>query len=95
MQYPLSTHICPTERRQGPASGSRAPLVPLKAKMSLSQGDVEPLAFRVPRDYPHSRFNKAPLAVYPPKGARSKAWLVLSTTLKIYIATGTLMIAIH
>ncbi|KAF5893015.1 ataxin-7-like protein 1 [Clarias magur] len=58
--------------RPGSASGSRAPLVPLKGKMSLSQSDVEPLPFRVPRDYPHSRFSKAPLAVYPPKGARTK-----------------------
>ncbi|XP_046729182.1 ataxin-7-like protein 1 isoform X3 [Silurus meridionalis] len=60
------------QRRQSSASGSRAPLVPLKTKMSLSQSEVEPLPFRVPRDYPHSRFSKAPLAVYPPKGARSK-----------------------
>ncbi|XP_017349894.1 ataxin-7-like protein 1 isoform X1 [Ictalurus punctatus] len=65
------------ERRHGSASGSRAPLVPLKAKMSLSQSEVEPLPFRVPRDYPHSRFNKAPLAVYPPKGARTKACVSL------------------
>ncbi|TSX44498.1 Ataxin-7-like protein 1 [Bagarius yarrelli] len=65
------------KRRHGSASGSRAPLVPLKAKMSLSQSDVEPLPFRVPRDYPQSRFNKAPLAVYPPKGARAKACVSL------------------
>lgn len=37
-------------------------------------GDTLP--FRVPKDYPHSRFSKAPLAVYPPKGARSKTWWV-------------------
>ncbi|XP_060759821.1 ataxin-7-like protein 1 isoform X3 [Neoarius graeffei] len=60
------------QRRHGSASGSRAPLVPLKAKMSVSQSEIEPLPFRVPRDYPHSRFSKAPLAVYPPKGARTK-----------------------
>ncbi|KAK3518230.1 hypothetical protein QTP70_033918 [Hemibagrus guttatus] len=65
------------QRRHGSSSGSRAPLVPLKAKMSLSQSDLEPLPFRVPRDYPHSRFNKAPLAVYPPKGARTKACVSL------------------
>lgn len=40
-----------------------------------SPGDT--LAFRVPKDYPHSRFSKAPLAVYPPKGARSKTCVSL------------------
>ncbi|XP_060745357.1 ataxin-7-like protein 1 isoform X2 [Tachysurus vachellii] len=65
------------QRRHGSSSGSRAPLVPLKDKMSLSQSDLEALPFRVPRDYPHSRFNKAPLAVYPPKGARTKACVSL------------------
>ncbi|KAL7882381.1 hypothetical protein SRHO_G00000390 [Serrasalmus rhombeus] len=53
------------QRRHGSPSSSRAPLVPMKAKMSLSQSEVESLPFRVPRDYPHSRFSKAPLAVYP------------------------------
>ncbi|KAG7260518.1 hypothetical protein CRUP_015140 [Coryphaenoides rupestris] len=28
------------------------------------------MSFRVPKDFPHSRFSRAPLAVYPPKGAR-------------------------
>lgn len=40
-----------------------------------SPGDM--LAFRVPKDYPHSRFNKAPLAVYPPKGVRTKTCVSL------------------
>ncbi|XP_072528925.1 ataxin-7-like protein 1 isoform X2 [Salminus brasiliensis] len=65
------------QRRHSSPSSSRAPLVPMKAKMSLSQSEVEPLPFRVPRDYPHSRFNKAPLAVYPPKGGRNKACVSL------------------
>ncbi|XP_036433672.1 ataxin-7-like protein 1 [Colossoma macropomum] len=65
------------QRRHGSPSSSRAPLVPMKAKMSLSQSEVEPLPFRVPRDYPHSRFSKAPLAVYPPKGGRTKACVSL------------------
>ncbi|KTF83373.1 hypothetical protein cypCar_00022448, partial [Cyprinus carpio] len=60
-------------RRHCSPSSSRTPLVPVKAKMSVGQSEVEPLPFRVPRDYPHSRFSKAPLAVYPPKGARAKA----------------------
>ncbi|XP_067284199.1 ataxin-7-like protein 1 isoform X2 [Pseudorasbora parva] len=45
--------------------------------MSAGQSEVDPLPFRVPRDYPHSRFSKAPLAVYPPKGARAKACVSL------------------
>ncbi|XP_076153180.1 ataxin-7-like protein 1 isoform X2 [Alosa pseudoharengus] len=61
------------ERRHGSPGGSRAPLVPMKPKESVSHSGVEALPFRVPRDYPHSRFSKAPLAVYPPKGARAKA----------------------
>ncbi|XP_056604920.1 ataxin-7-like protein 1 [Triplophysa dalaica] len=61
------------QRRHGSPSSSRAPLVPVKAKMSVGHSEVEALPFRVPHDYPHSRFNKAPLAVYPPKGARAKA----------------------
>ncbi|KAK1906272.1 Ataxin-7-like protein 1 [Dissostichus eleginoides] len=40
-----------------------------------SPGDT--LAFRVPKEYPHSRFSKAPLAVYPPKGARNKTCVSL------------------
>ncbi|KAI7792107.1 putative ataxin-7-like protein 1, partial [Triplophysa rosa] len=65
------------QRRHGSPSSSRAPLVPVKAKMSVGHSEVEALPFRVPHDYPHSRFNKAPLAVYPPKGARAKACVSL------------------
>lgn len=65
------------QRRHGSPSSSRAPLVPVKAKMPVGHVEVEALPFRVPRDYPHSRFNKAPLAVYPPKGARAKACVSL------------------
>lgn len=65
------------QRRHCSPSGSRTPLVPVKAKLTVSQSDGEPLAFRVPRDYPHSRFSRAPLAVYPPKGARAKACVSL------------------
>ncbi|XP_039516625.1 ataxin-7-like protein 1 isoform X2 [Pimephales promelas] len=65
------------QRRHCSPSGSRTPLVPVKAKMSAGQSEVDPLPFRVPRDYPHSRFSKAPLAVYPPKGARAKACVSL------------------
>ncbi|XP_070709959.1 ataxin-7-like protein 1 isoform X1 [Pempheris klunzingeri] len=61
---------------------SRSPLVPMKSKapavapaLAPSPGDT--LAFRVPKDYPHSRFSKAPLAVYPPKGARNKTCVSL------------------
>ncbi|TKS90692.1 YY1-associated factor 2 [Collichthys lucidus] len=61
---------------------SRSPLVPMKPKapavapaVAPSPGDT--LAFRVPKDYPHSRFSKAPLAVYPPKGARNKTCVSL------------------
>ncbi|XP_029351234.1 ataxin-7-like protein 1 [Echeneis naucrates] len=61
---------------------SRSPLLPMKPKAPAvapaaapSPGDT--LAFRVPKDYPHSRFSKAPLAVYPPKGARNKTCLSL------------------
>ncbi|KAM3587928.1 uncharacterized protein V6R79_017462 [Siganus canaliculatus] len=61
---------------------SRGPLVPMKPKapavapaVTPSPGDT--LAFRVPKDYPHSRFSKAPLAVYPPKGARNKTCVSL------------------
>lgn len=57
-------------------------MVPMKPKapavasaLAPSPGDT--LAFRVPKDYPHSRFSKAPLAVYPPKGARNKTCVSL------------------
>lgn len=66
------------QRRHGSPSTSRAPLVPMKPKEPSTHsrggggsGGAEALAFRVPRDYPHARFSKAPLAVYPPKGART------------------------
>ncbi|XP_051546728.1 ataxin-7-like protein 1 [Myxocyprinus asiaticus] len=65
------------QRRQCLPSSSRTPLVPVKGKISVGQSEVEPLPFRIPRDYPHSRFSKAPLAVYPPKGARAKACVSL------------------
>ncbi|CAL8338187.1 unnamed protein product [Arctogadus glacialis] len=55
---------------------SRGPLVPLKpgplAVTPAAPGVGGGLSFRVPKDFPHSRFSKAPLAVYPPKGVRSK-----------------------
>lgn len=66
-----------SQRRHCSPSSSRTPLVPVKAKMSAVQSEVDPLPFRVPRDFPHSRFSKAPLAVYPPKGARAKACVSL------------------
>ncbi|XP_051544587.1 ataxin-7-like protein 1 isoform X2 [Myxocyprinus asiaticus] len=65
------------QRRHCSPSSSRTPLVPVKGEMSVGQSEVEPLPFRIPRDYPHSRFSKAPLAVYPPKGARAKACVSL------------------
>lgn len=70
-----------TEKRHGSPVPSRSPLVPMKPKAPAVAPTVAPspgdtLAFRVPKDYPHSRFNKAPLAVYPPKGARNKPWWV-------------------
>ncbi|XP_029681608.1 ataxin-7-like protein 1 isoform X2 [Takifugu rubripes] len=66
------------EKRHISPVPSRSPLVPMKPKtpaVAPSPGDT--LAFRVPKDYPHSRFSKAPLAVYPPKGARSKTCVSL------------------
>ncbi|XP_047430548.1 ataxin-7-like protein 1 isoform X2 [Mugil cephalus] len=70
------------QKRHSSPVPSRSPLVPMKPKapavapaVAPSPGDT--LAFRVPKDYPHSRFNKAPLAVYPPKGARNKTCLSL------------------
>ncbi len=81
--------ICLSERRHCSPSSSRTPLVPVKAKMSVGQSEMEPLPFRVPRDYPHSRFSKAPLAVYPPKGARAKAWWVTPPPPPIFPLTNT------
>uniref|UniRef100_A0A3P9MJZ5 Ataxin-7-like protein 1 n=1 Tax=Oryzias latipes TaxID=8090 RepID=A0A3P9MJZ5_ORYLA len=70
------------EKRHSSPVPSRSPLVPMKPKapavapaVAPSTGDT--LAFRVPKDYPHSRFSKAPLAVYPPKGARNKTCVSL------------------
>ncbi|XP_070848361.1 ataxin-7-like protein 1 isoform X2 [Chaetodon trifascialis] len=70
------------EKRHISPVPSRSPLVPMKPKapavapaVAPSPGDT--LAFRVPKDYPHSRFSKAPLAVYPPKGARNKTCVSL------------------
>ncbi|XP_018540668.1 ataxin-7-like protein 1 isoform X2 [Lates calcarifer] len=70
------------EKRHSSPVPSRGPLVPMKPKapavahaVAPSPGDT--LAFRVPKDYPHSRFSKAPLAVYPPKGARNKTCVSL------------------
>ncbi|XP_070785469.1 ataxin-7-like protein 1 [Enoplosus armatus] len=69
------------EKRHVSPVPSRSPLVPMKPKAAVvpavapSPGDT--LAFRVPKDFPHSRFSKAPLAVYPPKGARNKTCVSL------------------
>ncbi|MEQ2227610.1 hypothetical protein ILYODFUR_000133 [Ilyodon furcidens] len=70
------------EKRHSSPVPSRSPVVPMKPKapavapaVTPSPGDT--LAFRVPKDYPHSRFSKAPLAVYPPKGARNKTCVSL------------------
>ncbi|XP_008277112.1 ataxin-7-like protein 1 isoform X2 [Stegastes partitus] len=70
------------QKRHSSPVPSRSPLVPMKPKapavapaVAPSPGDT--LAFRVPKDYPHSRFSKAPLAVYPPKGARNKTCVSL------------------
>ncbi|XP_034718828.1 ataxin-7-like protein 1 [Etheostoma cragini] len=66
------------QKRHGSPATSRSPLVPMKLKapaVAPSLGDT--LAFRVPKDYPHSCFSKAPLAVYPPKGARNKTCVSL------------------
>uniref|UniRef100_A0A3B1K0K3 Ataxin 7-like 1 n=1 Tax=Astyanax mexicanus TaxID=7994 RepID=A0A3B1K0K3_ASTMX len=68
-------HSKNNQRRQGSPGGSGAPLVQMKGK--VSQAEVEPLQFRVPREFPHSRFSRAPLAVYPPKGGRTKACVSL------------------
>ncbi|KAK7913607.1 hypothetical protein WMY93_013818 [Mugilogobius chulae] len=70
------------QKRHGSPLPSRSPLVPMKPKTPAVAPTVNPspgdtMAFRVPKEYPHSRFNKAPLAVYPPKGARSKTCVSL------------------
>ncbi|XP_076861655.1 uncharacterized protein atxn7l1 isoform X2 [Brachyhypopomus gauderio] len=62
------------QRRRSPPSSARAPL---KSKMAVCRSEADHVAFRVPRDYPHSRFSKAPLAVYPPKGGRPRACVSL------------------
>ncbi|XP_061770298.1 ataxin-7-like protein 1 isoform X3 [Nerophis ophidion] len=70
------------ERRHGSPVPSRSPVVLMKAKApaatpAVTSGAWDTLAFRIPKDYPHSRFSKAPLAVYPPKGARNKTCVSL------------------
>ncbi|XP_054655970.1 ataxin-7-like protein 1 isoform X2 [Dunckerocampus dactyliophorus] len=70
------------QRRHGSPVPSRSPLVLMKAKApaaapAVASGPTDALAFRIPKDYPHSRFSKAPLAVYPPKGARNKTCVSL------------------
>ncbi|XP_075967697.1 ataxin-7-like protein 1 isoform X5 [Anarhichas minor] len=61
------------EKRHGSPAPSRSLLVPMKPKApAVAPGPGDTLTFRVPKDFPHSRFSKAPLAVYPPKGARIK-----------------------
>ncbi|XP_043964477.1 ataxin-7-like protein 1 isoform X1 [Gambusia affinis] len=70
------------EKRHSSPVPSRSPLLPMKPKAPAVAPAVAPtpedsLAFRVPKDYPHSRFSKAPLAVYPPKGARNKTCVSL------------------
>ncbi|XP_023206137.1 ataxin-7-like protein 1 isoform X1 [Xiphophorus maculatus] len=70
------------EKRHSSPNPSRSPLLPMKPKAPAVTSAVAPspgdsLAFRVPKDYPHSRFSKAPLAVYPPKGARNKTCVSL------------------
>ncbi|XP_069565337.1 ataxin-7-like protein 1 isoform X1 [Brachyistius frenatus] len=70
------------EKRHSSPVPSRSPLVPMKPKApavapAVAPSSGETLAFRVPKDYPHSRFSKAPLAVYPPKGARNKTCVSL------------------
>ncbi|XP_056280548.1 ataxin-7-like protein 1 isoform X1 [Pseudoliparis swirei] len=64
------------QKHHGSPAPSRSLLVPMKPKAAAvapagAPGPRDTLAFRVPKDYPHSRFSKAPLAVYPPKGARN------------------------
>ncbi|XP_029901480.1 ataxin-7-like protein 1 isoform X2 [Myripristis murdjan] len=66
------------QKRHSSPVPSRSPLVPMKPKApAVAPSSVDTLAFRVPKDYPHSRFSKAPLAVYPPKGARNKTCVSL------------------
>lgn len=69
------------EKQHSSPVPSRSPFLAMKPKASTVPPAVAPspgetLAFRIPKDYPHSRFSKAPLAVYPPKGARNKTWCV-------------------
>ncbi|XP_068442892.1 ataxin-7-like protein 1 isoform X1 [Clinocottus analis] len=68
-------------KRHGSPAPSRSLLVPMKPKApavapAVAPGPGDTLAFRVPKDFPHSRFSKAPLAVYPPKGGRNKTTCV-------------------
>ncbi|KAL6116859.1 atxn7l1 [Pungitius sinensis] len=73
------------EKRHGSPAPPRSLTVPMKPKAPaaapapppVAPGPGETLTFRVPKDFPHSRFSKAPLAVYPPKGARNKACVSL------------------
>ncbi|XP_077957974.1 ataxin-7-like protein 1 isoform X2 [Gasterosteus aculeatus] len=70
------------EKRHVSPAPPRSLSVPMKPKAPAAPPPVAPgagetLNFRVPKDYPHSRFSKAPLAVYPPKGARNKACVSL------------------
>ncbi|XP_029018619.1 ataxin-7-like protein 1 isoform X1 [Betta splendens] len=70
------------QKRHSSPVPSRSPMVPMKPKApvvapAVAPSPVDTLAFRVPKDYPHSRFAKAPLAVYPPKGARNKTCVSL------------------
>ncbi|XP_028306719.1 ataxin-7-like protein 1 isoform X1 [Gouania willdenowi] len=70
------------QKRHSSPVPSQTQLAPMKPKAPAVAPTVAPspgdtLPFRVPRDYPHSRFSKAPLAVYPPKGARSKTCVTL------------------
>ncbi|KAM8908938.1 ataxin-7-like protein 1 isoform 2-T2 [Spinachia spinachia] len=70
------------EKRHGSPAPPRSLSLPMKPKAPavappVAPGAGETLAFRVPGDYPHSRFSKAPLAVYPPKGARNKPCISL------------------
>ncbi|KAM9327333.1 ataxin-7-like protein 1 isoform 1-T1 [Pholidichthys leucotaenia] len=70
------------EKQHSSPFPSRSPVVPMKPKAPAVAPAVTPssgdnLAFRIPKDYPHSRFSKAPLAVYPPKGARNKTCVSL------------------
>ncbi|XP_039457035.1 ataxin-7-like protein 1 isoform X1 [Oreochromis aureus] len=70
------------EKQHSSPVPSRSPFLAMKPKASpvppaVAPSPGETLAFRIPKDYPHSRFSKAPLAVYPPKGARNKTCVSL------------------